>query len=86
MNDLAPVEAIAQLLRHDSTYGPWHRRVEVAGGFLALDDHPVRATQQPDPALLEWDALGVDVVIDATGKFVPARRRPPTSLQEPGRW
>jgi glyceraldehyde 3-phosphate dehydrogenase len=69
VNDLAPVETVAHLLRHDSTYGPWHRRVEVAAGFLAVDDHPVRAMQQPDPALLEWGELGVDVVIDATGKF-----------------
>jgi hypothetical protein len=69
VNDLAPVETVAHLLHHDSTYGPWHRRVGVAGDFLAVDDHPVRALEQPDPALLAWGALGVDVVVDATGKF-----------------
>ncbi|WP_028931162.1 type I glyceraldehyde-3-phosphate dehydrogenase [Pseudonocardia asaccharolytica] len=69
VNDVAPVETVAHLLRHDSTYGPWHRRVAVGGDYLAVDDRQVRAFQQPDPALLDWGGLGVDVVIEATGRF-----------------
>jgi glyceraldehyde 3-phosphate dehydrogenase len=69
INDVTPVETIAHLLRHDSTYGPWHHRVETAAGFLAVDDEPLRALQESDPARLGWGELGVDVVIDATGKF-----------------
>lgn len=69
VNDVAPVETVAYLLRHDSTYGRWHRQVEVADDFSAVDDHPVQALQQPEPALLDWGAHGVDVFIEATGRF-----------------
>ncbi len=69
INDLAPVPTIAHLLRHDSTYGPWHRRVEPTGQFLCIDDHTLSALQQPEPHNLPWDQLGVDIVVEATGRF-----------------
>ncbi len=69
INDLAPPETITHLLRHDSTYGRWGRQVELGGGFLTVDDHSVRMLQEPDPARLDWAAHGVDVVIEATGRF-----------------
>ena len=69
INDLAPAETIAYLLRHDSTYGRWNRRVELDGAFLTVDEHSIKVTQQSDPAELAWAAEGVDVVIEATGKF-----------------
>ncbi|MBW0113875.1 type I glyceraldehyde-3-phosphate dehydrogenase [Pseudonocardia abyssalis] len=69
VNDVAPPETITHLLRHDSTYGRWGRTVEFAGGFLTVDDHSVRMLQEPDPARLDWAAHGVDVVVEATGRF-----------------
>jgi glyceraldehyde 3-phosphate dehydrogenase len=69
VNDLAPADTIAHLLRHDSTYGPWDRRIETAGTLLAIDDHPMRVTQRPDPTQLDWGSAGVQVVIEATGRF-----------------
>ncbi|MFC5994362.1 type I glyceraldehyde-3-phosphate dehydrogenase [Pseudonocardia hispaniensis] len=69
VNDVAPVQTVAHLLRHDSAYGPWHRRVSEGGGYLAVDERQIRAFQQPDPALLDWGGLGVDVVVEATGRF-----------------
>ncbi|MFC4950741.1 type I glyceraldehyde-3-phosphate dehydrogenase [Pseudonocardia sp. GCM10023141] len=69
INDLAPAETIAHLLRHDSTYGPWTRRVELAGQYLSVDDHLIRVMQEANPADLGWGDLGVDVVIEATGRF-----------------
>ncbi|HXV92527.1 MAG TPA: type I glyceraldehyde-3-phosphate dehydrogenase [Pseudonocardia sp.] len=69
VNDLAPPATVAHLLRHDSTYGAWTHHVEVAGDYLAVDDRPVRAMQEADPARLDWGALGVEIVIEATGRF-----------------
>jgi glyceraldehyde 3-phosphate dehydrogenase len=68
VNDIAPTETVAHLLRHDSTFGPWSTRIETERGFLALDGQPIRALTQPDPAALPWDGLGVDIVIEATGR------------------
>jgi len=73
VNDLAPSETLAHLLRHDSTYGAWSRTVEVARGRLDIDGHEIRVLQQPDPEDLPWEDLGVDVVVEATGLF---RTRP----------
>jgi glyceraldehyde 3-phosphate dehydrogenase (phosphorylating) len=69
INDLAPPDTIAYLLRHDSTYGPWNRRVEQSGHDLAVDDHTIRVLQEPDPQNLGWDDFGVDIVVEATGRF-----------------
>jgi len=69
VNDVAPPATIAHLLRHDSTYGRWRHRVETADGFLSVDDHSMRATREPDPTRLRWDELGVDLVVEATGRF-----------------
>jgi glyceraldehyde-3-phosphate dehydrogenase/erythrose-4-phosphate dehydrogenase len=69
VNNLMAPAAVAHLLRHDSTYGPRARRVELAGEFLAVDDHPIRMVRESDPAGLPWRDLGVDVVIEATGRF-----------------
>src|SRR5581483_8647918 len=55
VNDIAPIETVAHLLRHDSTFGPWSTRIETERGFLALDGQPIRALTQPDPAALPWD-------------------------------
>jgi glyceraldehyde 3-phosphate dehydrogenase len=69
INDVAPPATIAHLLRHDSTYGRWGHAVEFGGGFLTVDEHSVRVLQEPDPSRLDWASHGVDVVIEATGRF-----------------
>jgi len=79
INDLAPPETIAYLLRHDSTYGRWNRSVELTGDVLTVDEHTITTMQQPDPALLDWAAHHVDVVIEATGRF-RTRERATTHL------
>ncbi len=69
VNDIAPPDTIAHLLGHDSTYGTWAHAIERAGGLLTVDDRTVRFLQEPDPARLPWRDLGVDVVVEATGRF-----------------
>jgi len=73
VNELAAPETVAHLLRRDSTYGAWSRSVEAAKGFLEIDGHAIRILQQPAPEELPWGDLGVDVVVEATGRF---RTRP----------
>src|SRR5581483_11586033 len=68
LNDLAPIETVAHLLRHDSTFGPWAGRIEAERGLLAVDGQPIRALSEPQPADLPWTELGVDIVVEATGR------------------
>src|SRR5690349_21340856 len=69
VNDLTPTATIAHLLRYDSTFGKWDERVEVSGDYLGIRDRSIYATQEADPARIPWAMLGVDVVIEATGRF-----------------
>jgi len=68
VNDAAPAATVAHLLRHDSTHGRWHRDVEAVGEDLAVEDRPIRVLHEPAPARLPWSALGVEVVVDGTGR------------------
>jgi len=69
VNDLAAPATVAHLLRRDSTYGAWSRRVELSDGYLTVDDHAIRITQEADSARLGWDTHGVDLVVESTGRF-----------------
>ncbi|GAA4857226.1 type I glyceraldehyde-3-phosphate dehydrogenase [Pseudonocardia benzenivorans] len=68
-NDVAGAEQIAGLLARDSTYGRWDKRIELSHGYLSVDDRAVRVTQWHDPTDVDWSEDGVEIVVDATGRF-----------------
>ncbi len=69
INDVADAETLAHLLRHDTVYGAFPGKVETVDEGLRVDGREVRSFAEADPAALPWDELGVDVVLEATGKF-----------------
>ena len=69
VNDVTDPELLAQLLKHDTVYGPFDGKVEAAGGAIIVNGNPVVTPMEPDPSLLPWAELGVDVVIESTGRF-----------------
>ncbi len=69
INDVADPEMLAQLLRHDTVYGPFPGAVEATEGALIVDGGRIAAPSIADPTALPWDELGVDVVIESTGRF-----------------
>ncbi|GAC14944.1 type I glyceraldehyde-3-phosphate dehydrogenase [Aliiglaciecola lipolytica] len=70
INDLLEPEYMAYMLQYDSTHGKFNGTVEVADGQLIVNGNTVRVTAERDPANLAWDAVGVDVVVEATGLFL----------------
>ena len=68
INDLADAVTLAHLLRHDSVYGAFPGAVESGSGELLIDGRAVRALAEPSLAELPWRELGVDVVIESTGR------------------
>lgn len=72
MNDVADPATLANLLRHDSTYGPWGARVYAGHNSISVNGQSLLVCAERDPANLPWHDLGVDLVIEATGRF---RRR-----------
>ncbi len=69
INDLTDTATLAHLLRHDSNYGEYHAEVVAGDGFITVADKKVQVTAIKEPNKLPWDKLGVDVVIESTGRF-----------------
>ena len=69
VNDLTEPETLAHLLRHDSVHGRFPGEVEVEGDHLVVDGRRVRVLSEPEPAELPWGREGVDLVLEATGRF-----------------
>jgi glyceraldehyde 3-phosphate dehydrogenase len=69
MNCIYPVETIAHLLKYDTVHGKWDADISVSEGKLVINGNVIRITSERDPAYIAWKHLGVDLVVDATGKF-----------------
>ena len=68
-NELAPREASAYLLRHDSTQGRLEESVELTDSSLRVGGREILLLSETDPKALPWRDLGVDVVVESTGRF-----------------
>ena len=60
---------LAQLLKHDTVYGPFDGTVEAVDGAIVVNGTRIETPMETDPAALPWDDLGVDVVIESSGRF-----------------
>jgi glyceraldehyde 3-phosphate dehydrogenase len=69
VNDLTDSKTLAHLLKYDSILGPYPGTVEDTGSGLRVDGDDLRVLAETDPAKLPWGDLGVDVVIESTGRF-----------------
>ncbi|MGH9021221.1 MAG: glyceraldehyde 3-phosphate dehydrogenase NAD-binding domain-containing protein, partial [Acidimicrobiales bacterium] len=69
INDLASPETNAHLLAYDSTHGKLNRPVSISDGAMNVGDQRVAVLAERDPGKLPWRDLGVDVVIESTGRF-----------------
>jgi glyceraldehyde 3-phosphate dehydrogenase len=69
VNDLTDTRTLAHLLRHDSVHGHYPGTVEARESSLVVDGDEIRVFAEKDPAALPWGDLGVDIVIESTGRF-----------------
>ncbi len=69
VNDIAPPDRMAYALRRDSLRGSFPGTVTAGAGQLIVNDRPIRAFNHRQPERIPWADAGVDVVIEATGRF-----------------
>ena len=69
VNDITDAGTLAHLLAFDSTYGRLGRTVEHTPDSIVVGGSPIAVLAERDPAAIDWAKLGVDVVIESTGKF-----------------
>jgi glyceraldehyde 3-phosphate dehydrogenase len=72
INDLTDAKTLAHLLRHDSVHGRFDAEVKVTEKGLSVAGDEIAVFAEKDPAKLPWKALGVDVVLECTGRFTDA--------------
>jgi glyceraldehyde 3-phosphate dehydrogenase len=69
VNDIMDSDNLAYLLRYDSVYGTWPDTVIHSKGRLSIGNRSLSVFRQEDPAGLPWASLGVDIVLECTGRF-----------------
>lgn len=72
VNDLTDNAALAHLLKYDSVGGVLGHEVSHDGDSITVGGHRIRVFEERDPANLPWGELGVDIVIESTGRFTKA--------------
>ena len=70
INDLTDTKTLAHLLKYDSTQGKFDGTVEAAADGIIVNGKKISITAEMDPANLPWGKLGIDVVLESTGRFV----------------
>ncbi|SEM63751.1 glyceraldehyde-3-phosphate dehydrogenase (NAD+) [Mesobacillus persicus] len=69
VNDLTDANMLAHLLKYDSVHGKLNEEVSVDGEYLVVSGQRVKVIAERDPAQIGWGNLGVEVVVESTGRF-----------------
>ena len=69
VNDLTDPKTLAHLLKYDSVHGIFDGEVSATDNAIVVNGKSIQVCKEKDPAALPWKALGVDVVIESTGRF-----------------
>ncbi|WP_027346674.1 type I glyceraldehyde-3-phosphate dehydrogenase [Hamadaea tsunoensis] len=69
VNDVAPGESVAYLMKYDSVRGRLPQSIDVRSGTITVDGAPIAAYQQAEAGAVPWGEHGVDVVLEATGRY-----------------
>ena len=69
VNDLAPAETNAYLLKYDSVHGRFAGTVETTADTMTVNGKPIRSLAIADPSKLPWGDLGIDIVLECSGIF-----------------
>jgi len=74
INDLTDPPTLAHLLKYDSLYGIYEKQVKFTKNAILVDGvyegKQVKVVAEPDPAKLPWEEMGIDVVLECTGRFI----------------
>jgi glyceraldehyde 3-phosphate dehydrogenase len=72
-NDLTDTKTLAHLLKYDSLLGTLQENIHAEGDYVAVGDKKIRIFAIKDPAEIDWSSLGVQVVVESTGRFTDGK-------------
>ncbi len=70
INDLTDAKTLSHLLKYDTSYGIYHKNIKAVEGGIEVEGKKIPVYAMKDPSELPWKDLGIDVVLECTGKFV----------------
>ncbi|MDP2812587.1 MAG: type I glyceraldehyde-3-phosphate dehydrogenase, partial [bacterium] len=70
INDLASADSLAYLLKYDTVYGLYPKKVLAKGNDIYINGKKYQITAVPEPKKLPWKKMRIDVVLECTGRFV----------------
>lgn len=73
INDLTDTKTLAHLFKYDSVHGKYDGQVSADADGISIDGDTVKILAERDPAKLPWKDLGVDIVLESTGRFTDAK-------------
>ena len=85
VNDLTDNKTLAHLLKYDTITGRLDATVEYDEGNIIVDGKAIKVFEERDPANLPWGELGVDIVIESTGRFTKSEDAAKHTLPAPRR-
>lgn len=69
VNDLTDAKTLAHLFKHDSVHGAYKGEVSASADSITIDGMKIGISSERDPAQLNWDKRGADIVVESTGLF-----------------
>src|SRR6266571_367858 len=72
VNDLTDTKTLAHLLKYDSVLGNLHHEISATEGGIRVEGREFRVFSQRDPAAIDWESVGAEIVIESTGLFTKA--------------
>ena len=74
INDLTDNPTLAYLLKYDSVHGRFPGEVSADDQYIVVNGHKIHGLAEKDPAKLPWKEMGIDIVIESTGRFVDVEK------------
>jgi glyceraldehyde 3-phosphate dehydrogenase len=74
VNDLTDTKTLAHLFKYDSVHREYKGQVSAGAGSITVDGDEVKVLAEKDPSKLPWSDLGVDIVLESTGRFTDAEK------------
>ena len=73
VNDITDTKTLAHLLKYDSVLGPLKEEVKAGADWISVGGKTIKVFAIKDPAQLDWNSVGAQIVVESTGKFTDAK-------------
>ena len=72
VNDITDTKTLAHLLKYDSVLGNLEQEITATDNSITVDGDEMRVFSERDPAAIDWESVGAEIVIESTGRFTNA--------------